>query len=224
MDQPQEAAVLFSDVSGSTKLYETAGDDIAVVAIDACINVFIRATEENHGRVIKTIGDEVMSVFASATDAAGAAIEMQTGIEEMAPVAGTKIGIRIGFQFGPLVDRDGDVFGDTVNLAARLTGLATRGQIITSRETVDKLTPMLRSACRELYSIQVKGKVQEVKLCEVLWQQSEEATTMASGRVQPRLEKKSELMLRYGDVELVVRGDRPLVTLGRDQACDLVIR
>ncbi len=224
MDQEAESAVLFSDVSGSTKLYETAGDAIAVAAIDACINVFIRATEENKGRVIKTIGDEIMSVFPSATDAAGAAIEMQTGIFEMAPVAGTKIGIRIGFHFGTLVEREGDVFGDTVNLAARLTGLATRGQIITSRETVDKLSPMLKSACRELYSIQVKGKVQEIKLCEVLWQQNEEATTMASGRVQPRVEKKVELVLRYGEDQLVVKSDRPLLTLGRDVASDLVIR
>ena len=223
MDQQQEAAVLFSDVSGSTKLYETAGDAVAVVAIDNCIEVFTRATFENGGRVIKTIGDEVMSVFGSATNAAGAAIEMQTGIDGMAPVAGSKLGIRIGFHYGVLVERDGDVFGDTVNLAARLTGLATRGQIITSRETVDRLTPMLKSACRELYSIQVKGKAQEVKLCEVLWQQNEEATTMASGRI-PKAEKKAELVLRYGDSEIIVRADRPLVTLGRDQASDLVIR
>jgi class 3 adenylate cyclase len=224
MEQPQQSAVLFADVSGSTKLYETAGDAVAVIAIDNCIAVFTRATQESGGRVIKTIGDEVMSVFGSATDAAGAAIDMQTGVDEMAPVAGSKLGIRIGFHYGPLVDRDGDVFGDTVNLAARLTGLATRGQIITSRETADLLTPMLRSSCRELYSIQVKGKAQEVKLCEVLWQTSEEATTMASLRTMTRVERRSQLVLRYGDAVIMVRSDRPTVTLGRDQAADLVIR
>ena len=46
---------------------------------------------------------------------------------------------------------------------------------------------------------------------------------MASGRVQ-RAEKKAELVVRYGELEVIVRGDRPLITLGRDQASDLVIR
>ena len=224
--QTQEAAsaVLFADVSGSTKLYESAGDAIAVVAIDNCIKVFTRCTHDSGGRVIKTIGDEVMSVFNTATDAAGAAIDMQNGIDDMAPVGGTKLGIRVGFHFGQLVEKEGDVFGDTVNLAARLAGLATRGQIITSRETVDKLTPMLRGSCRELYSIQVKGKVQEVKLCEVLWQTSEEATTMASLRTMPKAEKKIEMVLSYSGTQIAVGSDRPVVTLGRDPASDLAVR
>src|SRR5262245_18447173 len=98
--QPQEAAVLFADVSGSTKLYESAGDAVAVVAIDNVIQVFTGATQENGGRVIKTIGDEVMSVFRSPTGASGSAIEMQTGVVQMAPVAGSKLGMRICFHFG----------------------------------------------------------------------------------------------------------------------------
>ncbi|MFH1043829.1 MAG: adenylate/guanylate cyclase domain-containing protein [Pseudomonadota bacterium] len=223
-EQQQEVAVLFVDVSGSTKLYDTAGDAVAVAAIDTCITLFKNKTEEHLGRVIKTIGDEVMSVFPSAADATEAAIEMQFGVDELPPVANTKLGIRIGFHAGPVVDRDGDVFGDTVNLAARLTGLATKGQIITSRESVDRLIPMLKSACRQLYSIQVKGKANEVMLCEVLWQQSEEATTMASLRTVAAQPKETRLWLRYHDQEIVVTGDRNVVSMGRDPAADLVIQ
>src|SRR6266545_616524 len=105
-EQVAEASVLFADVSGSTKLYETAGD---------------------------AIGHEVMSAFATADHAADAAIEMQSAISEMPPVGNTQIGIRIGFNHGPVVERDGDVFGDAVNLAARLAAVATKGQIITAR-------------------------------------------------------------------------------------------
>ena len=68
------------------------------------------------------------------------------------------IGIRIGFNFGPVVEKDGDVFGDAVNLAARLAGQAQKDQIITSRETVEAMSPVLKTSCRRLYSIQVKGK------------------------------------------------------------------
>jgi adenylate cyclase len=222
MSEQQEAAILFADVSGSTKLYDTAGDAVAVKIIDSCIELFTAKTQDAGGRVIKTIGDEVMSIFSSAAAAAGAAIEMQCGIDEMPRVADQKLGIRIGFHYGPVVERDGDVFGDTVNLAARLTGLASKGQIITSRETVDQLTPMLKSACRQLYAIQVKGKALEVRLCEVLWQQSEDATTMAA-RMPTKTEKKAILKLRFQGREMILDEERNSVSMGRDQAQDLVI-
>jgi class 3 adenylate cyclase len=223
MNQPQEGAVLFVDVSGSTKLYDTVGDTLAVATIDRCISLFIEKSTAVGGRVIKTIGDEVMAIFPSAEAAADAAIEIQCGIDALPQVQGHKLGVRIGFHYGPVVEKDDDVFGDTVNLAARLTGLATKGQIITSRETVDRMNPLLRSACRQLYSIPVKGKAQEVRLCEVLWQQSEDATTVAAGRTVSRSERKVGLKLRYGGLEIVMGPDKSLVTMGRDQASDLVI-
>ena len=58
--------VLFADVSGSTRLYEKLGDKEALHAVERCINRMTRATEQFKGRVIKTIGDEVMAVFDSA--------------------------------------------------------------------------------------------------------------------------------------------------------------
>ena len=121
-EEASEAAVLFADVSGSTKLYESAGNAVAHAAVESCVNLMKLKTQAAKGRVIKTIGDEVMSAFNSADDAADAAIEMQLAISELPPVGNTTLGIRIGFNFGPVVNRDGDVFGDAVNLAARLAG------------------------------------------------------------------------------------------------------
>src|SRR5438045_2626609 len=152
-EQASEAAVLFADVSGSTKLYETAGDTVAHAAIEKCINLMREKTVGAKGRVIKTIGDEVMSAFPTADAAADAAIEMQLGIAELEPVGGTQIGIRIGFNFGPVVERDGDVFGDAVNLAARLAAVAAKGQIITAKETVMRMSPMLKSSSRPITTI-----------------------------------------------------------------------
>ena len=117
-EQASEAAVLFADVSGSTKLYETAGNAVAHAAVESCVNLMRQKTQAAKGRVIKTIGDEVMSAFSSADDAADAAIEMQLAISELPPVGNTTLGIRIGFNYGPVVERDGDVFGDAVNLAS----------------------------------------------------------------------------------------------------------
>ena len=89
---------------------------------------------------------------------------------------------------------------------------------------MDKLVPMLKSSCRQLYSIQVKGKVNEVMLCEVFWQQNEEATTMASLRTVVSQSKEAQLWLRYREQEIVLSGDRYSVSLGRDAGSDLVIQ
>src|SRR4051812_15831756 len=115
-------AVLFADVSGSTKLYETQGDTIGHRTVRGCVEAMRRATEGEGGRVVKTIGDEVMAVFGKADAAARAAIAMHRVVEQLPEVAGTKLTLRIGFHGGPVLQKENDIFGDTVNLAARLAG------------------------------------------------------------------------------------------------------
>jgi adenylate cyclase len=222
-EQATEASVLFADVSGSTKLYETAGDAIAHAAIEKCVNLMRERTVAAKGRVIKTIGDEVMSAFATADHAADAAIEMQSAIAELPPVGTTQMGIRIGFNHGPVVERDGDVFGDAVNLAARLAGVATKGQIITARDTVMLMSPMLKAATRAITTIQVKGKAQEIQVYELIWQQSEDMTTLASQKSVYK-PKNAKLRLMVQGSEVVLSGERPAVALGRDASADLVIK
>jgi adenylate cyclase len=222
-EQVTEASVLFADVSGSTKLYETAGDAVAHAAIEKCVNLMREKTLGSKGRVIKTIGDEVMSAFQNADDAASAAIDMQSAISEMPPVGNTQIGIRIGFNHGPVVERDGDVFGDAVNLAARLAGVATKGQIITARDTVMLMAPMLKASTRAITTIQVKGKAQEIQVYELIWQQSEDMTTLASQKsiYKP---KNAKLRLLVQGNEVILSTERPSVALGRDASADLVVK
>src|SRR5437762_11315793 len=73
MEESRQTTVLFADVSGSTKLYETAGDAAALTAIGRCIERMRKAAESTGGRVVKTIGDEIMALFPSPDAAAGAA-------------------------------------------------------------------------------------------------------------------------------------------------------
>lgn len=217
-----QAAVMFADISGSTRLYEMAGDAIASAAIEQHLALLKRKTAGAGGRVIKTIGDEIMATFPSADSAAGAAVDMQCSIAQMPLVAGIKIGIRIGFNFGPVVERDGDVFGDAVNVAARLTSQAQKDQIITSFETVEALSPILKLACRRLYSIQVKGKEQEVELCQVAWQQSDDATTLVRTPASMQT-RTARLRLRYHSQEIVLDHTRSSLSLGREKTVDLVV-
>src|SRR4051812_25663602 len=101
MDARRQTTVLFADVAGSTKLYETAGDAVALEAIARCIDTLRNATEATGGRVIKTIGDEIMSLFPGAEAAAQAACSMHTLVGALPAVGGTQLAIRIGFHCGP---------------------------------------------------------------------------------------------------------------------------
>jgi len=224
-EQAQPAGcVLFADVSGSTKLYETVGDSAAHAAIDMCVKLFASITLRHQGRVVKTIGDEVMSVFPESTGAARAAVEMQKEMAELAPVGTVRLGVRIGLHYGALVERQGDVFGDTVNLAARLTELASRNQVITSLETADRLTPALKLDCRRLYSIPVKGKEKEVAICEMLWSEADqdERTHMVAERAVPAA-VATTLRLVHRERTIRMPVERRSVVLGRDATADLVI-
>ena len=213
--------VLFADVSGSTKLYETVGDREAHAAIDLCVKLFSALTEQHGGRVVKTIGDEVMAVFADSSAAASAARDIQLGVQDMAPVDKVRLGVRIGLHYGPLVEREGDVFGDTVNIAARLTEMASKGQIITSLETVDRLAPMQKMDARRLYSIPVKGREKEVDICELMWTDTDDATQLVVQRVST--DAGDSLRLVYRTRVLMLGADRRSVVLGRDATADLVV-
>ncbi len=218
---PQNLAVLFADVSGSTRLYETVGDAMALTSIGRCLDV-VGATCAGHGgRVVKTIGDEVMAVFPSVDEAAMAAAEMQARISELEPVGGARLAIRVGFHVGPAIEVSGDVFGDSVNVAARMTALAKGQQVILSADTAAALSPLIRARTRQIDLLTVKGKQQDIGICELIWQSSEADLTALSTR--PIRHREARIRLRYGAREIELGEARSSVTLGRDQQNDVVI-
>lgn len=216
-------SVMFADVSRSTEIYETVGDMVAFEAIAQCIAVMKSCAEALEGRIVKTIGDEVMAVFPSAGYAMQAAIDMQMAVSELPVLVGQPMSLRIGFHHGPVLpDERGDVFGDTVNLAARLTELASPGQVVTSKDAVECLPARLRQMARYLYPIQVRGKRQPTELFEAIWQQGADLTVM--GNDLTRLPCASLLTLRYGEAGMDISETSSLVTIGRGANMSIVVR
>jgi class 3 adenylate cyclase len=213
--------VLFADVSGSTRLYEKLGDKEALHAVERCLNRMTRATEQFKGRVVKTIGDEVMAVFDSAEAGMEAACSMQQRVHDLPPVSGIKLAIRVGFHFGPAIEEARDVFGDTVNTAARMAGLAKAGQIITTAETVGALPQLLRQSTREIDALAIKGKKEDVRVCEVIWQESDDLTMKSASVVAPAV--AARLTVRHGGEERVLDASHGVFSLGRDAASDIII-
>ena len=212
-------AVLFADVSGSTRLYETLGNAKALVAVGTCLDIVKGVCEARGGRVIKTIGDEAMTVFPSVDDCTEAAAEIQGKLAELPPAGTTRLAMRVGFHYGPAIEADGDVFGDSVNVAARMVALAKGGQVITSGETAAALSPWLRARLREVDSLTVKGKSQAIGIFELQWESADEMTALST---RPTM-APTKLRLSYGGRDFEVAQDQPTVTLGRDSGCDVVI-
>ncbi|MDO8287270.1 MAG: adenylate/guanylate cyclase domain-containing protein [Rhodoferax sp.] len=214
--------VLFADVVGSTRLYDGFGDTIAKQMIDECLAVLSGVVQQYGGRVIKTIGDEIMCVLPSADSGCLAATDMHHKIMALPMVSKVKRSVRIGFHFGPVIEENNDVFGDTVNMAARMAGLAKGMQIITTGATVACMSPMLQLSTRSIAALSVKGKGDEVNVSEVIWQGGEELT-MSTASISAIATKAVTLELVHQGRAWTLGHAYASVVLGRDAQCDVVI-
>jgi adenylate cyclase len=128
------AAILAADVVGYSRLM-TADEHATVAALDAARAIFRSRIESSQGRVIDMAGDSVLAVFDSATGAVSAALAVQQALEAAARTApdDRRMRFRIGVHLGDVIEKaDGTVYGDGVNIAARLEGLAAPGGIAVS--------------------------------------------------------------------------------------------
>ena len=228
MGKDIELAILFADVVGSTRLYDTMGDLRARDMVATCIDVMRSATEQRQGTVIKTMGDEVMATFPTADAALNAAAQMQQQISTHAQlkVDGQPVSIRIGCHFGPVMLENRDVFGAAVHTANRMTSQAKAGQIVTTAATVEKLSPEWRASCRQIDVATLKGQGSEVVLYEVLWQ-TEDITSMVpgiAGAADARSAHPLRLRLRTEERELLVDERHASVTIGRAEDNDVVVK
>jgi class 3 adenylate cyclase len=230
-----EMVIMFADISGSTQIYETLGDVTARQEMAACIDLITRHVEENHGTVIKTIGDEVMSTFTDTEDAVLAACAIHDAFEDKEiprPDVGDQadggvfdLSVRIGLHFGPALLEEGDVFGDAVNVAARMVALAKPGQILTTEVTVAQLSTALRGSTRRIDRAAIKGKKDIVDIYEVTWHDTE-VTGMAVGvkrEIAAPPVPTATLYLRYHDQTLSLDDYHCFIVLGRGKQCDLAI-
>jgi adenylate cyclase len=213
-------AILFADVSGSTRLYETLGDAEARAIVERCLAIVADVCKEQGGQVIKTIGDEMMTTYATADHAARAACDVQTRIAALRTESGTAVSMHLGFHYGPVIANAGDVYGDAVNIAARMTELASGGQIITTAQTVAELSVPLRAGTRDLDSLTVKGKQKDVAIYELLWQETADELTALSPR---RVARPQRVRLVHGNRMIELGESTGIFALGRDAANDLVI-
>ncbi len=216
-------AVMFADIADSTRLYEVVGDETAQQLVSNCLSHISQICAHHGGSVIKMVGDEVMCRFPTADDAVHAACQIHEDLATNQRVPGApELLVRIGMHFGSAILRGNDLFGDTVNLAARMTTVAKAGQIITTEDTVKTLSTESASTARLYDKALVKGKQAEVAMYEILWKR-EDATNIISRVTLTQHLATRELRLQLDDSEKLVLPDAPMFLIGRSPQCDLVV-
>jgi TolB-like protein/Tfp pilus assembly protein PilF len=130
------AAILAADVAGYSRLM--GADEVGTLAALKAHRreIVDPAIAEHHGRIVKTTGDGMLVEFASAVDAVTCAVAIQ---EKMADQTGPCIQFRVGINIGDIIIDGDDIFGDGVNVAARLEGIAEPGGVCISSSAYDQV-------------------------------------------------------------------------------------
>jgi class 3 adenylate cyclase len=219
----RQLAVAFADISGSTALYLKHGNTVAREIVEACLSQMIEVLPAHGGRLVKTIGDAVMAVFPTADQAMLAASQMQSDVMERPP-CGHRVFLHIGLHFGPVIDNNGDVYGDTVNAASYLAAVASADQILITESTYESLSPPLRSSVRPIFRSVLKGSSKESGIFQILWHKENVAITNVNTKLHKTIPPDmGKLRLEFGGRNVHVDHDHRGIVLGRDAACDVVV-
>ncbi|PJI97950.1 class 3 adenylate cyclase [Acidovorax sp. 69] len=174
------STVVFADISGSTSLYETLGNERATEAVTQ-MTQWIGDTIETHGgRLVKKLGDGVLCIFGDAAGAVSATSAMlrQHKLRLDRWPQPLRMDIRVGVASGEVVDVDGDCYGDAVNVASRLCERAGPAEIWATETTVLLAGAAADVWYRKLGMMEIRGKAELLMLYQVEWRENEEPDSL----------------------------------------------
>jgi len=232
MTQIVERTVLFADLRGSTSMYETLGNADATAVVTQSVGLLARIVKHHGGRVVKTLGDGLLAMFDLPGAAVGAADDMHESLERIgAPGDGglsakarlVPLKLQVGLAQGEVVEMSGDVFGDAVNVAARLLDHAGDNETLATATVVDGLGVPERARFRSLDRMQLRGRVEpvHVHLLEAARRFGDTATT-AFGDITPSVEPEG-IRLVWLDLNRIYAGATLPVVLGRSPQATYII-
>ena len=168
-------AIMFTDIKGSTALYERVGDAKAYTLVREHFRILTDAVRERRGAVVKTLGDAIMAVFLSPEDSLTCAFDIQARFREQArqPEGEQGIVVKLGIHLGPAIvvntKNTLDYFGTSVNIASRIQATSLGGDIVVSKPLYDACAPMLKNLGfkAEPFEVSLKGLVDRFQLWRI---------------------------------------------------------
>lgn len=156
--QASPPAISFLDLTGYTRMTEDAGDEAAADHAHVLVDLVRRTTVHHGGRLVKMLGDGAMFHFADPPAAVRCGLELV----ELAPSTGLPPA-RVGVNAGPLIQRDGDFFGRTVNVASRVADYARPNEVLATADAVPvEAAPGVEFT--EIGEVALKGVADPVRL------------------------------------------------------------
>ena len=220
--------VMFADVAGSTAMYENMGDDLARERISKALDALISISRRHTGHLVKTIGDEILVYFTDVDMAVYAARAIQETMEDDRSPETIGVSIRIGMQYGSAILENDDIFGDTVNVAARICSMSKARQILCTQEIALKVkSPELSNNMRAYDRLRVKGRNEQLDVYLFSWEAESDVTNMAttSNFTNPaREELAKNLTLSFATEEHRITNETMSFVMGRGRDCELIIK
>ncbi len=218
---------MFADVVGSTAMYENMGDEAARSRIAKALNAMTSICRRHKGKLVKTLGDEIMVYFLDVDMSILAAKVIQETMEDDRSPETVGISIRIGMQYGEAILDNDDLFGDIVNVASRVASLAQARQILYPVELTSKIkSHELIENTRLFDRIQVKGRHETLDVYMYSWEDDGEVTNMATASSFTNPAKNSQVntvLLDFAGKKYEIALTIKKFTFGRSSGCDLTI-
>ena len=215
---PQALTVLFADISGSTRMYQTQGDEQAHQQISASLQCMKQVIEQHGGTLLRTVGDSALASFTKADSACDSAIAILQAHMDMG------LSARVGFHFGDVIPDAGDVYGNTVNLAARVAEFAEANEICTTERALSRLSHTHRENTHFLDTVNFKGLSSPISVYRVHWRtDSAQTEIVANSTDELRNPVGRALEFEYAGQSVRLDAQRPTLTLGRSNENDVVV-
>jgi class 3 adenylate cyclase len=214
-------AIIFADIVDSTHMYETLGDSLAKQLITDLEDIIATVVTETGGHVVEVIGDEVMGRYDHATDAVTGACLIQVRVDEYAKRSGMTLSTRIGIHYGPVIVEGGRMYGDSINVAARMAAIAQAQQIITTEQVVQGLSVEQKQIARQFDTVKVKGKQERMVIYDLLWR-IEDVTFMHTSPLTQSTATRI-LTLEYGPRRIQLLPQQGSMRIGRESHNELVV-
>ncbi|MBS4018658.1 MAG: FHA domain-containing protein [Dechloromonas sp.] len=215
--------IMVADISGSASLHQRLNAQEADRAIDRCIKRMSRSVEGYQGKLLQTAGDEILAIFPSAESACQSAIDMHQRVADLPPISGHKLGIRIA-----LHDSDGAEAPSAGKLTSimRMAALATTDQILCSGPVVQTLpaSAVVQANPRpDIDNLFEQDAI--VPVFQIHWPAQNGAPAPQHSMFGPLSHKLAErLCLRYRGKAYLIDDSTPVLSLGRDPSCAMLIQ
>ncbi len=218
----QYITVIFTDIKGSTTFFDTYGDIEGRLMVQKHNEMLFPVIEKQNGRVIKTIGDAIMAAFDEPVAAVQAAIGMQQVLRaynQKKKERKDQIHIRIGVNSGEGLVEKHDIFGDVVNVAARVESLASPDEILVSSAVYAEVRKTDDIICRYAKQTKVKGKEEPVEIYRVIWQDEQIAGGLTrSGAPAGAAARRPKKLKRRLEIDIIREGNTIRVTASEKTA------